>query len=116
MFPAPLGTAPNPPRVPGVLAVDSATSARLGRIRQKGTKAELTVRAAISRLRLRYRVENRDLPGSPDLANRKHAWAVFVHGCFWHRHRGCRRTTTPKNNASFWKAKFVANVRRDKLA
>src|SRR6185312_1324033 len=116
MVPAPSDTAPNPPKVPRVVAVDPATAARLGRVRQKGTEAELAVRAAISRLRLRYRVANRDLPGSPDIANRKHAWAVFVHGCFWHRHRGCRRTTMPRNNAAFWNAKFLANVRRDRLA
>jgi DNA mismatch endonuclease (patch repair protein) len=57
---------------------------------------------------------NRDLPGNPDLANRASRWAVFVHGCFWHRHSGCPRSTTPKNNRAFWVAKFDANIERDK--
>lgn len=98
------------------LEVDSDTSVRLGRIRQHGTAAELLVRRAVSVLGLRYRVSNRDLPGSPDLANRAHRWAIFVHGCFWHRHRGCIRTTTPKRNRAFWLAKFDANVARDRRA
>jgi len=94
-------------------ALDAATSARMGRVRQKGTSAELAVRSAVSRLGFRYRLANRDLPGSPDIANRRAKWAIFVHGCFWHRHPGCGRSTTPKNNAAFWKAKFLANVARD---
>lgn len=61
----------------------------------------------------RFRVHNRDLPGSPDVANRTRRWAVFVHGCFWHRHEGCPRTTTPSRNRQFWLDKFAANVRRD---
>jgi DNA mismatch endonuclease (patch repair protein) len=64
-------------------------------------------------LGLRYSLDNTDLPGSPDLANRRRRFAVFVHGCFWHRHVGCNRTTTPKTNRSFWEAKFDANVKRD---
>jgi len=58
-------------------------------------------------------VHNRDLPGSPDIANRARKWAVFVHGCFWHRHVGCKRTTTPTRNRSFWIEKFRANIARD---
>jgi DNA mismatch endonuclease (patch repair protein) len=54
------------------------------------------------------------LPGSPDLANRTRRWAIFVHGCFWHRHTGCIRTTTPKRNRPFWTAKFEANCARDR--
>jgi DNA mismatch endonuclease, patch repair protein len=96
------------------LLVDSETSRRLGRVRQRDTDAELRVRRLLSELGLHYRTHNRDLPGSPDIANRKHKWAVFVHGCFWHRHKGCPRTTTPKRNAAFWKAKFEANALRDR--
>ncbi|HXG59142.1 MAG TPA: DNA mismatch endonuclease Vsr [Thermoanaerobaculia bacterium] len=95
------------------LTVDAETSARLGRIRQQGTSPELTVRRIIHRLGLRFRVANRDLPGSPDIANRSRKWAIFVHGCFWHRHRGCVRATTPTRNREFWLAKFRANVARD---
>lgn len=92
---------------------DAATSKRLGQVRQKDTAAEITVRCALHQLGARFRVRNRDLPGSPDVANRAKRWAIFVHGCFWHRHRGCHRTTTPTRNREFWLAKFEANVDRD---
>jgi DNA mismatch endonuclease (patch repair protein) len=95
------------------LVIDPETSARLGRIRQHGTSAELTVRKLLHALGRRFRVHNRDLAGSPDVANRRRKWAVFVHGCFWHRHAGCKRTTTPSRNRKFWLQKFEANVARD---
>ena len=95
------------------LQLDVKTSQRLGKIRQRDTGAELLVRTALHALGHRFRVRNRDLPGSPDIANRKAKWAIFVHGCFWHRHEECRRTTTPKRNRAFWIAKFVRNVERD---
>lgn len=98
------------------LTVDAATSARLGRIRQHGTAAELAVRHVAYHLGARYRTRNRDLPGSPDMANRARGWAIFVHGCFWHSHSGCPRATVPKRNRSFWVAKFEANRRRDRWA
>ena len=98
------------------IVVDDETSARMGRIRQKGTKPELIVRQLIYELGHRYRVENRDLPGSPDLANRSRGWAVFVHGCYWHRHPRCVRATTPRRNRAFWEVKFQANVERDRRA
>ncbi len=74
------------------------------------------MREILSELGFRYRVTNRDLPGSPDLANRAHLWAVFVHGCFWHSHDGCPRATVPKRNHEFWVAKFAANRLRDARA
>jgi DNA mismatch endonuclease (patch repair protein) len=95
-----------------LLLVDDATSARMGLVRQKGTRPELLVRAALAALGHRFRLANRDLPGSPDMANRSRRWAVFVHGCFWHRH-GCKATTTPARNREFWAAKFARNVARD---
>jgi DNA mismatch endonuclease (patch repair protein) len=98
------------------IVVDDETSARMGRIRQKGTKPELIVRHLIHSLGHRYRVENRDLPGSPDIANRSRGWTVFVHGCYWHRHPGCAKTTTPRRNRAFWEEKFRANIKRDKRA
>jgi DNA mismatch endonuclease, patch repair protein len=97
-----------------VLEVDTQTSGRMADIRQKGTKPELIVRQLVRSLGLHYRLNNRGLPGSPDLANRRHRWAVFVHGCFWHRHPGCRLTTTPSRNREFWLAKFERNVARDR--
>ena len=96
--------------------MDDETSARMGRVRQKGTKPELIVRGLIYELGHRYRVENRDLPGSPDIANRTRGWAVFVHGCYWHRHAGCVKATTPRRNRAFWEDKFRANVERDRRA
>jgi DNA mismatch endonuclease (patch repair protein) len=95
------------------LFVDAETSARLGRIRQEGTSPELTVRRLLHALGHRFRVHNRDLPGSPDVVNRRRKWAIFVHGCFWHRHTNCKGTTTPSRNREFWIAKFDTNVARD---
>lgn len=98
------------------IVVDAATSKRMAGVRQRDTAAEVIVRRLLSSLGLRYRVRNRDLPGSPDVANRRARWAVFVHGCFWHRHPGCGRTTMPRRNREFWTAKFQANVARDRRA
>lgn len=98
------------------LEVDLETSRRLGRIRQRDTAAEQAVRAILRSEGLHYRIRNRDLPGSPDIANRTRRWAVFVHGCYWHHHRGCRRATVPKRNTAFWLEKFAANRRRDARA
>lgn len=95
------------------LIVDPETSARLGRIRQQRTRPEILVRRSLHRMGIRFRVGNRDLPGSPDLANRRRRWAIFVHGCFWHHHEGCRRATVPKRNRAFWLEKFAANQARD---
>ena len=84
-------------------------------VRQHGTSAELRVRELLTGLGHVYRCGNRDLPGSPDVANRTHAWAVFVHGCFWHRHAGCARTTI-RRETPFWAEKFEQNRRRDARA
>jgi DNA mismatch endonuclease (patch repair protein) len=88
----------------------------MGRIRQSGTAPEMTIRRAVSTLGLRYTVKNADLPGSPDLANRSRRWAIFVHGCYWHRHEGCHKATTPGTNTAFWLNKFSRNVARDEAA
>lgn len=83
-------------------------------IRGKNTQPERLLRSAAFARGLRFRLHVRSLPGSPDVVFPKFKAAVFVHGCFWHRHRGCRFTTTPKSNSSFWDAKFSANVSRDR--
>jgi DNA mismatch endonuclease Vsr len=90
--------------------------ALMGRVRQKGTTPELSVSAALRRVSLQYRKSVRDLPGSPDFANKSSRWAVFVNGCFWHQHRGCRRATIPMNNRAFWMEKFERNRERDAQA
>jgi DNA mismatch endonuclease, patch repair protein len=88
----------------------------MGRVRQRGTAAELVVRAWARAIGLRYTLDNSDLPGSPDLANRTRRLAIFVHGCYWHRHSSCRNATTPKSNRAFWLAKFARNRARDRAA
>jgi DNA mismatch endonuclease (patch repair protein) len=95
------------------LPADARTSARLSRQKQRDTGPELAVRRMVHRLGRRFRVDNRDLPGSPDLANRARKWALFVHGCFWHAHSGCARATLPKSNRGYWISKFEANKERD---
>jgi DNA mismatch endonuclease (patch repair protein) len=99
-----------------VIEVDPTTSVRMSNIRQHGTTPELIVRKIVGRLGHRYRTVNRDLRGNPDLANRTRRWAIFVHGCFWHRHASCRLATTPTRNRAFWVAKFERNMKRDAAA
>lgn len=88
-------------------------SANMARIRSSGTQPEIAVRRAVHAAGLRFRLNRRDLPGTPDLVLPKCRIAVFVHGCFWHRHEGCKNSTTPKSRVEFWKAKFEENLRRD---
>ncbi len=91
-----------------------ARSALMRRIRGKNTTPEMVVRRAIHRLGLRFRIHRRDMPGTPDIVLRKYGLVIFVHGCFWHRHEGCRRCTTPKTRIDFWNEKFKKNVERDR--
>lgn len=92
---------------------DPARSELMRRVRQKGTEPEDQVAAALRELGVRFRRNVRTLPGSPDFANKRRKWVIFVNGCFWHRHPRCHRATTPKRNRNFWLAKFAANVLRD---
>lgn len=89
------------------------TSARMKRVRQRGTAPELAMRLWLFKHGVRYRTNNRELPGSPDIANRRKRWAIFVHGCFWHGHPGCRRSRLPKSNTAFWETKIKGNIDRD---
>ena len=90
-----------------------ARSRLMSQIKGRDTKPEMLVRSAAHRLGLRFRLHDKRLPGKPDLVLPKHRTVIFVHGCFWHRHEGCRYATTPANNAAAWQEKFAANVRRD---
>lgn len=102
------------PRPPGRPVPQSEERSRLlGRVKQTRTAPEEIVAAALRAAGIAYRRNVRDLPGSPDFANKRRRFAVFVNGCFWHHHTGCRRATVPKNNRAFWEAKFVANRKRD---
>ncbi len=94
-------------------AADAVVSARMKRVRQKGTAPELEVRRLVSALGARYRVGPKALPGKPDLANVSGGWAIFVHGCFWHSHAGCSLATVPSKNRQWWVDKLHGNVERD---
>jgi len=88
-------------------------SANMARVRGKDTGPEMRVRRIAHRIGLRFRLHRKDLPGKPDLVFPKHRLAVFVHGCFWHRHPGCSRASTPATRPEFWQTKFDATVARD---
>lgn len=92
----------------------AARSANMARIGAKDTKPELIVGRLLHSLGYRYRLHRRDLPGTPDICFPSRKKVIFVHGCFWHRHDGCKRTTTPKTRTSFWENKFQQNVVRDR--
>ena len=85
----------------------------MSRIGSKNTKPEITVRKDLYSKGFRYRLHNSKLPGKPDISNNSKKLAVFINGCFWHRH-GCNYTTTPKTNKSFWMKKFNKTIERDK--
>lgn len=85
----------------------------MSRIRGKDTGPERQLRSMLHRAGYRFRLHRRDLPGRPDIVLPKHRTAIFVHGCFWHRHAGCRLAYEPRSNRAFWRKKFAANVARD---
>lgn len=85
----------------------------MANIHGRNTRPELAVRRAAHGLGLRFRLYRRDLPGSPDLLFPGRRTAVFVHGCYWHRHNGCKYAYTPKSNVEFWVNKLQTNVARD---
>lgn len=86
----------------------------MARVRGKDSGPEWVVRRLLHSMGWRYRLHARDLPGRPDIVVRSRRRAIFVHGCFWHRHEGCRRATMPATRTEFWAAKFAANVERDR--
>lgn len=85
----------------------------MGRIRSANTKPELVLRSLLHRCGYRFSLRRRDLPGKPDIVLRKHRAVIFVHGCFWHRHEGCRQASLPRSRREFWTEKFARNVARD---
>lgn len=88
-------------------------SRMMSNIRGKHTKPELAVRSHLHRAGFRFALHRSDLPGRPDIVLPKYRAVVFVHGCFWHRHAGCRFAYTPKTNTEFWMEKISGNVARD---
>lgn len=95
------------------LATDPRRRLLMQRVRQRGTPAEKLVAKLCCETGVSYRLNVSSLPGSPDLANKRRRWAIFVNGCFWHHHTACALATRPARNADFWSGKFRANRERD---
>jgi len=95
--------------------VDPRRSALMARVKSKGSKPELVVRKLAHGMGYRFRLHSPNLPGTPDLVFPGLKKIIFIHGCFWHRHRDCSRTTNPKTRAGFWSEKFKQNIKRDKM-
>ena len=94
--------------------IEPPRSALMSRVRRGNTAPELAVRRLVHALGYRFRLHRRDLPGTPDVTLPRLRKIIFVHGCFWHRHPGCSRATTPKTRTAFWQKKFERNVERDR--
>lgn len=82
-------------------------------IKSKNTRPEKTIRSLLHGLGFRFRVQRKDLPGKPDIVLPKYKTVIFIHGCFWHQHSGCKYAYMPKSNAEFWAKKLDGNVIRD---
>lgn len=91
-------------------------SAMMSGIRAKDTKPELRVRKALFAAGFRYRLHIKKMPGCPDIVLSKYRAAIFVHGCFWHQHAGCKLSKIPASRVEFWKAKLEGNSARDSRA
>ncbi len=100
---------PKPPR-----AEDPLRSKIMRAVKRSSTRAERALAEALLRLGVSFETNDRSLPGTPDIVLPHKRLAVFVHGCFWHRHPGCPRATFPKTHVDYWAKKFKANVERDK--
>ena len=85
----------------------------MSRIKGKDTKPEIVLRHVLHAKGFRYRKNVKSLPGKPDIVLPKYHTIIFVHGCFWHRHEGCKQATTPKSRTDFWLEKFQKNVQND---
>ncbi len=90
----------------------SQRSRCMSKIKGKNTAPELSVRSLLHRMGFRFRLHVKDLPGCPDIVLPKYRSVIFVHGCFWHRHVGCKYAYTPKSRQNFWTEKFRRNVER----
>ncbi len=87
----------------------------MGRIKSKDTSVEVKVRKYLFSQGFRYRKNVKKLPGKPDIVMPKYRTVIFIHGCFWHRHVGCKRATMPKSRTDYWEEKFARNVKNDEL-
>lgn len=82
-------------------------------VKQKNTRPEHAVRSTLFKLGYRFRLHQKDLPGRPDIVLPRHKLVIFVHGCFWHQHSGCRKARRPTSNTAYWHGKLNENVERD---
>ncbi len=85
----------------------------MSRVRARNTLPELTVRSALHGMGFRFRLHSRDLPGKPDIVLPRYHKVIYVHGCFWHQHKGCLKAKRPRTNQDFWNAKLDRNIARD---
>ena len=85
----------------------------MSRIRSKNTKPELIVRSFLHRHGFRFRLHDKKLPGKPDIVLKKYKTAIFVHGCFWHGHEGCKYFVVPKTRTKWWLKKIAGNIEND---
>jgi len=92
-----------------------ARSYNMSKIRGKDTEPELIVRKFLFKNGFRYRIHNDKLPGKPDIVLKKYQTVIFINGCFWHAHDGCKDFVWPRNNQAFWKKKIEGNVLRDQI-
>ena len=97
------------------MTTSAQRSYNMSRIRSRNTTPERTVRRELWSRGYRYRLNDRRLPGSPDIVLPKYRAVIFINGCFWHGHRGCTKYVEPKTNAGFWKEKIARNIARDEL-
>jgi DNA mismatch endonuclease (patch repair protein) len=88
----------------------------MSHIKGRNTGPEIAVRSLLHRMGYRFRLNQKNLPGKPDIVLPRYGSVIFVHGCFWHRHTDCRFAYTPKSKVDFWNAKFEENIQRDKKA
>lgn len=86
----------------------------MSKVKSRNTKPEIRVRSWLHNRGFRFRLHRRDLSGVPDIVLPKYKTVIFVHGCFWHQHPGCKKATIPRSNHEFWKQKLERNVERDR--
>ena len=87
----------------------------MGRVKNKDTKPEVHVRSIVHRMGFRFRKNKKNLPGHPDIVLPKYRKIIFIHGCFWHGHKNCKRAKRPSSNSKFWDTKLNRNIERDKI-
>jgi len=102
------------PAFPKDAMIDQVVSDRMRKIRSKDSKPEIAVRRLLHSLGYRFRLHRRSLPGSPDIVLPRHRLAIFVHGCFWHQHPGCRHAKLPRQRQDYWLPKLARTQMRDK--